>query len=333
MGILQKTRSLQKALFLFLFPFLEYVLLRGALHRFFKIPIGWSGNFTDYDFLLPVPFAFILLMQFFQKEQPLKLQPQVPILVGNLFLLMSFLMSHFFFYPLREAMGESFMFFWWLCVICILGSAFFLFVSPRYYFKNPNRFLFLPCLAIACSLVFYQNGFEAIWDWVRTPLSQSVCRILGVIWGKSVSCEPIEERTGMLIRHPEFNVLISKGCGGLDSFLLFSISALVFFSFYRRFFKPLFWGPFFGVGFFLMYGLNVFRISFLFCLAILMKKISPSQTSFVLFTQIFHAHLGWFLYFWGIYQYFGLTLQWASRTKIKGRFSPRTKNHFQLPTT
>lgn len=300
-----------------LFSIGEYLVLRYCVRSLFHLHIGWPGDFTDYDFIIPVPLAFFLLMNKLQNAVSLTLCLQKREAIVHTCLLFCFLALQLSYASVSSFIPVGWKVLWWGFVLSILASSFFLFVPWRYYFTHPHRYLILPCLFIALTLMIHQSTLDFVWDFARSPLSKSVCATLSEVLGPSISCKTLDARMGVLITHPDFKVLISKGCGGLDSFTLFTLCFLLFYLAEKPLLQTLTWIGVFCGGLFLMFSLNVLRISFLFCLALFLKKHFGTYQSYVIFSSFFHAHAGWMIYLLGMHYYFQFILSTAYETSQK----------------
>lgn len=303
------SHPLKPSILVLLVAFLEYVILRLLTKIVFQLSIGWE-YLTDYSLLFPVPIAFLLLLEFLQRGRPLILSlKRRSLLVHCLFLCLFFGVSAFF-QQIETVSSLLSRVLWWSSVGGVLGSVFFVFVSPSFYFKNPNRFVILPCLFIALSIVLYENSGPFLWRFIQIPLIPSVCALLHFVSPTSLSCSSIDFGKYLFISHPALKVLVGQGCGGGDGFFLFLFASMIFFVFYKKNFSSLFWLFFLLVGLNFMFFLNVLRICLLFFVGIWIKQVYPTRLGFILFTKLFHTHIGWLLYL------FGMSVYWRIATRF-----------------
>jgi exosortase/archaeosortase family protein len=293
--------SIKRGLLVLIWPAFQLLGLRLILRFGFGLSYGFQG-ITDYDFLLPAPIGFLILMQVLdsKKIEPLTLQKKALILnltATALFLLLN--ASHPWFY---EKSPIDFVSLWFFLLGTIFLSSFCLFLSPQFYLRNPNRFAFLPCLLIATSLYFHRIALHHEWKWIGAFTSHSVHAFFRMIPFSQAS-STFSATQELALEHPAFSARISEGCGGLDSLFLFSLVYFIVVLTREMESKPLRTSLIYLLGLVFMYVLNIVRIASLFFLGVLLVKVFPRPIGVSIFKLVFHAHLGWFLYCFGIYFY------------------------------
>ena len=290
-----------RALLILTWPFVQLLLLRFYLHSVLGLRLGF-GNTTDFDYIIPAPIAFIVLMQVLEDALPSKLSLQrVPLLINLVSTVLFVILNHA--YDALSLVSPFGLVSVWFGLLTIIGvSGFCVFVAPSYYAKNPNRFAFLPCILIGTSLFFYTNSFHEGWNWLGSFTSTIIYEFFARIPFAQIT-SAFSKEGELTISHPLFAVRIAKACGGFDSFFFFSLAFLLAATLYGkavRFTKLLI---IYSGGILMMYVLNLFRILFLFYVGIWLQKVLPYKTAINIFKLFFHIHFGWFLYSAGILWY------------------------------
>jgi len=291
----------RRALAVLTWPLLQLFFLRVFIHEFLQLRFGFS-NITDFDLILPAPIAFVVLWHALEKAGPCSLKLQRKALVVNLIASAVFLLGNNFYEELIRLSPLGTVSMWFVFLGLVITSAFCVFVPPSYYYKNENRFSFLPCTLIGSSLYFYTNGFHTGWSWLGSLTSVSIYGIFKLIpFTQAISY--FNANSEVVLEHPLFTASIGKACGGFDSFFYFTIVFLLVHTLYRKALRPSRSVTVYGGGLSLMFTLNLFRIVFLFFLGIGLQKVLPHKTAINLFKLCFHANFGWLLYTAGIFTY------------------------------
>ncbi len=308
--------DIRAATLILLAPLLECLALRLFLHYGLKLSIGWGGLLTDYDLLLPAPIASIILFSLLQHVRPHQLELRFKTLSLNIVALTIFLGLNLHYDLLRSTFGVGFLSVWWGVLFLTVLSAFFLWVPMSFVVRNPSRWVLFPCLLMAFSVVIYQHSFETLWLVFRAPLSASIDGVLSTILGDRITTQLIDPHGYLLVRHPVLPILIGKGCGGIDSFLLFLCVSSLFFGLARSALSTSQWVAFVLGGVLWTFFLNVLRICALFLSGIFLFKNLPREMATFLVFKFFHVHLGWVIYLAGLELYFGLWLAFASHLRL-----------------
>jgi exosortase/archaeosortase family protein len=323
--------STKKALIVLIWPLIQVLALRVYLHWWLQLRFGWVRT-TDFDFLIPIPMAFIIFIQALERDTPLKLTWSRWATAINLAAMAGFIFLNRNFELLTAHHAEITMLAWAMLLGAIVVSAFSIFVSPIYYVKNANRFTALPCLLIGTAQYFYMNGFREWWCVFGTATANVIHFVFSNLpFGNITSSFSPEE--AVQISHPLFLVRIGKGCGGLESLFFFTLLFLLIVSLHEKRIRPLDLMKMYLSGTVLMFALNLFRIISLFFVGIGMKMVLPHAVAIGIFKSVFHLNLGWILYaagMYGFFRYFALRLSvervppTPSKSLRKLRRSPTT---------
>lgn len=288
--------SVAKAFIVMSLPAAELILLRWYLHSVANIRLGFS-YVTDFDFLLPVPLAFMLVMYVLERVGPCILSLKRKwILLNSGFVILFLVVNHA---SGRLASWVLFSLIWDLLLFSVILTAFCCFVAPSFYVKNPNRFVLVPALVIAFCVVLEMNFFSSIWRHFAPVLTASVGWLAKAALGGHITA--FMEPEGMLrINHPQLSLLLGKGCAGMSGFLFFSMVYLIFLvlKYNNKQFSR--WLLGYVSGLLLMHLINTLRIVLFFVAGIWLKNLLGEETGTRLFEMLFHTHLGWLLYSAGI---------------------------------
>lgn len=304
MGLTLK-RVIVKACALMLLPIAELIVLRWYLHSFLNLRIGFNGT-TDYDYFLPGPLAFFLLIYSLEKgqtSQNLGLQVQPRYLFANVSCFVLFLLLNHFYQPLQIAAPNIFSVFWLGLLVGTVCTALVCFSPLSYFSRNPNRIALVPAVLIAFLLPLYMTSFSSIWKFF------SAFTYGGVEWIVQATMEnaaqtSLDAENYLILSHPTLALRIGQGCIGLEGLLLFSLVTLTLFLVERWMFTARQWVLIYASGLIYMYGVNLFRIVLLFLSGIALREHLGLKLGTQLFLTVAHAHVGWILYFIAIGFYF-----------------------------
>ncbi len=300
---------IKKAFLLALLPVIELVFLRVYLHSFLNLRIGFPGM-TDYDFFIPGPVAFLLLVYSLESGKSSRLKIQKNILLTNLLLLaLCVLNGHLY------SSVSSFSSFLWrssffVLLIGLVASGFGSFISFSYYFKNPNRISIIPATLIAFIFPIYMLLFQKVWGSFSFFTSTGVEKLTRLLFGNAVEISLSPSRY-LILDHELLKVRIGQGCIGGDGVLLFTFVTLMLMILFRKSVTRFQWFLVFLSGLVVMYLVNLVRIIFLFVLGIALMKTFESERAMLIFKLTAHTHLGWILYLTSIASYFSLLFSFS----------------------
>lgn len=300
------SQSFGKAIKILVVPMVQLVFLRYFLHSTLGLHFGFR-DITDYDFLLPAPIAFFVLIYLLDKGELLILRLQKKYLILSTIFFLAFVLLNIHFDQVAYLSPVLFASSWFFCLFAMLVTSLCLWVSPRYFYKNPNRFAFLPCVLIACSVALHTRFIKAPWGPFATHLSLSLRPFINFVLGESVVTSITEEKI-LTIQHPLLLLRIGKGCGGMESFFYFSFLFGLFATFKRAMATTLQWVIGFCVGLILMYFANLLRILLLFQIGVWLISNFGIVLGREMLIFLFHANLGWILYSIVIASYFSFLI-------------------------
>lgn len=278
-----------------LLPLVEFLILRFLFHSVFRIKIGWRLC-TDQDLFIPVIVSFFLLFYVLQRERPLVLKlRRSGVLAHGLLLYLFVLMT----VCCRFDQLPSWVYVLWSVVaILSFASSLIVLVAPSFFLNNPNRWAVVPCGLISLLIVLYNNSETYLaWTWniVGQWTGSATYALLSAIFGNAIDFS-VKGMSNLAISHASFYLAIGRRCGGLDSFLLFSILFLIILSCHRRFLRFFGWSSIFLAGLAVAFFANVLRIAILFTLGVVISKLGYSLLARQIVFGAFHAQLGWVLY-------------------------------------
>lgn len=287
---------------LLVLPVFEYVFLRVFLKQVLRIELGWK-YFTDFDLIFPIPMGFLLLVVILERKIAclVKLQPKM--LALNLILFTTFLGLNFAYDRLAMYSAWGLSLIWSLMAVATIFTAFCSFVNPGFYFRNPNRFIFLPILLICLSTVYSPRILDPIWPLFSKFTGRGACLVMNS-FGQNVECLINDfHEPQMVLKKGGFGARVGKGCGGLDSFFLLAHVMLILLIISPRYFSGAGWRIMAIVGAPLIYLLNVIRIVAFFEIALVLDKYVGETVAANTFLALFHSHAGWIIYCSGILLY------------------------------
>jgi len=284
-------KSFFKASVVLLLPVTLLVLLRLFLHQVLGLRIGFT-YVTDFDFLLPAPLAFYILMYVLERGEPLRLKLQTVPLAIVCIAVGVFLSLNINFEGVSHLAPWAFTSLWFLSLTTIVVASLCACVPPAYYYRNPNRYVFLPCTLIALSVAIHTRFITAPWSPFATMTSHTVGYFFSSAFGKAVQISFTAE-DALKVIHPKLSVRIGQGCGGMEGFSFFSLLFLIYYSLRRNYSTKLQWTLFYLTGVIGMYFVNVARIISLFVSGILLRQHLGLEMGTDIFRALFHTHLGW----------------------------------------
>lgn len=304
--------AIGKSFFLLLLPVFEVFFLRVYLHQVLKVHLEWA-YVTDFDFIVPGPVAFTIYVLVLSRKCKPQLQLQEKVLGANLIAVGTFLVINHYFDRLSLINTHVYILVWIFNFFLIVVTAFSSFISPKFYLKNENRYLFLPILLILFCPLFARRALLPIWPTFSLATGTGVCALLQTVLGDTVQClQATQLEPRLIIRHTDQAVSIGRKGAGLDTFFLFGYFVLILASLKPKLFKWWRWGVFFSSGIFLGFLLNFFRIASFFYLSIILKGILGEETSIDIFVNLFHLHFGWVFYLVSFIVLFLMCIKWES---------------------
>jgi exosortase/archaeosortase family protein len=330
-------KRLLYALAIVAIPFLEYVVLRFLLHSAFQIRIGWGALLIDADLLLPLPFSFLIGFFGLTREAlpPFRLSKKMAFL--NACLVAAFLSYSWVFAGSIQQHGGFFHVVWWMAVLSTLFSSGFLFVEPRFYLQNRDRYLLLPCFGVAITLILTKQFYLLFWSGISNFILFTACPLIRIAIDQPVVCAIGEQlgRAGvgspvLSILTQGLNIHVGPPCSGIDGVLFFLFLSLVFWAFFKEHLTVGLWFITTAFGLPLILLVNSLRLAFIFSFTSWLNKITSSRIGSTVMIHFFHNHLGWFLYlFFGVGYYLGvLALIKRVRLNEKLKSSSRPAFHF-----
>lgn len=316
-------RAATKAFHLLWLPALEFFALRLFLKHGLGLKFGWR-YFTDWDLVLPVPFALTLVLLVLEEVRPVRLRWSRSALAFNLVALAAFLAVNRSYDALASLSPWWVVSLWTALALATMGSAVAVRVGVEEFRGNRNRWVFLPGLLLAASVGYSGMLLNNLWPVLSGWAASGSCTVLsGVLEGMRCFVAT-DHGPRMIIRHDLLTVAVGRGCGGLDGFFLLFYLMMVLWLIVPRWFTATQWAMLTLVGFPLMYALNVVRICGFFAFAVLSHRWLGSQISVDVMLTLFHTHAGWVLYFVGLFSY----LRLASRLFAGPVTSPRLSSVF-----
>jgi hypothetical protein len=309
--------TLFKSLILMALPIIELVGLRLYFHHFLGLRFGFPG-FTDFELILPAPLGFFAFVLALEKAKKLDLKFQPLALVLNLLVVAGFV---------GVTLGQGLTMLWAMLLLATIVSAFCVWIRPKDIYKNPNVWALGPSLIMVFSLVLYMKYGEALWISMVSYLEGLIKGILAIMGNDLIEVSAFKNR--MRIHHPVITVYLGQGCGGFDGLLFFLAVFCIFAPLNWELFKPLTWlkNCVLGLLFFLI--LNAIRIVSLFSLGVISGQWWGRDFALKVILGIFHAHLGYLLYAFGIGIFFNTLVVVSERRKAKQKttseigFSPQ----------
>lgn len=293
-------RVIQVSLVVLFVPIVELVLFRLWLRFGLQLRLGLPG-FVDYDLLLPSLFTFLVFGTLLNFRRPLQPEFQRNTAAVHLVLATSFAVLSGAFRPLEGSIGFLPMITLWTSVLCAtVVTGFFLFVPFEYFKMHPDRWLVVPCLLAATSVVMVKHLYPAVWPWYGVATAQGICSALQLLdpLGSCHWASPYYLGMNFM----KIEVLFGPPCSGADGLILFLVGFSAFALRDGTTLRKML--TIFVLGFCFTYFLNVLRVVLIFCLSrgvgILLGNNGAEINTLVFF---FHTHAGWFLYAlgWGLF--------------------------------
>jgi exosortase/archaeosortase family protein len=286
---------------LLIIPLLELIAARAYLHSFLNLRIGFIGT-TDFDYFLPAPTAFFILLYVLGTGMPLVPQLRSRTLAVNLSAFFCFLALNHFFLDATHPFHLTYLIVWSALLVFMVLSSLFIWIDPAFVAKNPKRLTLIPCALVAFSVFLYMNLFPALWGLLE-PLTATVTGYaVHLIYGQAISVEPIGHHYVSII-HPLFTMRVGAGCGGGDGFFYFTLVLLIWKIFLPSAISVRQWLGIWLVGLGFMFFLNIARILTLYALGLAAIDFLGEATGKKILFSLFHLHAGWVLYSFGIFCY------------------------------
>lgn len=295
-------KSLSTAALLLLVPGFELLFLRLFLKFGLELKIGFFRT-TDFDYFFSVPTAVFLLVFSLEHARPLVLSFQKKRLGWNLAFVSLFLGLNY--YLSLNPPTEFPRFLWGTLLTGIIVSSFCLFVPLSYYLKNPNRSVFLPSLVLVFIFPLFMNLPEGIWEVFGTLTGDAVKQIFDTFF-KGYADVSFTQYRSLSLRHPIHNILIGKGCGGIDGQFLFILTFTVFLTLYGNAVSTLQTLFLTLAGIVMMFFANVLRIVSLFWGGVFLRETLGYDKGTQIFRFVAHTHLGWVMYGFALLVFFSM---------------------------
>lgn len=298
----QPVRPFFSALWLLLLPLAEYIGLRFFQHGVLNLRVGWPVG-TDYDLALPLIWVHVfgLVFLFVGVKPEIKLQKKTFLLN-----LVSFAVL-FFLTDLIAATGwriEGLLKgVWAFSCAAVFLSAYFCFLSPRYFLSHPKKKIIPLLVGLTFSMFLFRWGFGGVWHYLAEPTGEMLRLIALPLVGAKVSPTFNASQDILLIPTKEITLLIGRGCSGGEGLLVFLLCCTGF-ALHSRKRSLNQWLLFIPLGIFTLLALNVARLSLLLFIGVFLVRAGIYSREFFLFW--IHANLGWLLYVCAMYPLFYL---------------------------
>jgi exosortase/archaeosortase family protein len=275
----------------------EYVLLRYLFRFLAHVKIGWGPWLTDYDLLIPLPTAALLLSYVCLQHNPRVVRFSRRACSLHLVALACFVCFTLCFSG-SEVTGV-WKILWWGLALCSFSSALALFFDVGALFSRAIFPATLGCVLIATLPTLFRFSSDWIWESLAGYTAHGSLTILRVLLGPKVQIHTIAG-AGIWIGTPDLYVEIAKGCTGLDGLLLSFLVGCVALTFPKRL-SAWKWAQVFLSSCLLVFTLNVVRVAGLIYLGGLLVRTFGFEQGFAMLQGVFHAHLGWVLYLFGLF--------------------------------
>lgn len=314
--------SVGRALLLLALPLSEVAALRWYVHSKLGLHLGWSGA-TDYDFILPIPIAFIALIIALERDRRCEPHLRKGILSLNAVAILAFLTVNYSFDWLSLVSPVLFPSLWFGLATLIVMTAFTAFTGFEFYLNNRYRYAFLPCALVGSSIYLLNNYFGFLWESTAFLTSQAVCH--SSRWLLSDIACYFNPPKQMVVSHPNLTIAITAGCGGLEGLFVFSFLFVLFSTLTLPLLSARSWIVAYVFGLFFVFFLNIVRIGSIFAVAVTFDRFGLRKEGVKLLTAFFHTNAGWVIYAVGIGAYFWtLSKIQSAGQKIKYRLAPAT---------
>lgn len=285
-------------------PAVELLLFRLWLRYGLELRLGLPG-FVDYDLVLPCVISFFFFSWLLQKERRAVPTLQVANLLTNLVFVMAFAFVSAFFGALDIALGRAGVVLLWTSLLGgMVLTAFSVWVPFSYLVSHPRRWLLVPGVASASSMVLIKHLYPKTWPYFSSVAAPAICSTIQAF-------EPMtqcrwQSSSHFRIAHPYLQVQFGPPCSGMESLLVFLVGFAVFLAMDTSRLKALRSLYFFLGGILLALGMNIARVAGIFLLSLWGNKIlGPVNYGTDFLVTFFHLHLGWVFYglVWGAFFY------------------------------
>lgn len=298
----------------------ELLLLRLVLHYFIKLRFQWSGLFTDFDIAIPTVISFYLMFFMLSKGAGFNIKFHKKIFLINIAAIIMFLLLNWQMASQNANIGQI-TFFWLFNLFIIVVSAFHIFVSAKFYWKNTYSWVVPICFLIAfCNVIFRQIFVKAL-SFLLPLTSSASCFVLSHTLKKTFECQ-VNPQNVMLISHPYFPVRIAPGCSGLEAQLFLVLTFLILLLLRYRSYSVFQWFFAYIIGTLLMFVANVARISLIVSFGAWSSRTSFYYLGRELILFLFHSHIGWLFYSLVLVGYLALNEWILSKNKNVQRILP-----------
>lgn len=301
-------RAMLVSLAVLMVPAVELLFFRIWLRHGLELRLGLPG-FVDYDVILPSVFAFALFAFVLLRERPVELNMSLPNLNLNTLFALAFGALSYSFRSAETSLGaDATLALWVTLLIGMIVSALAVLVPFSYVLSHPRKWVALPCLMIASTVVIVNHLYTAAWPWFGVASAESVCSVLQAIDGQTKCSWGSPYYYG--IRNGAMRIMFGPPCSGTDGLLLFLVGFTLFLTLQKTTVSRYKAVGIFFVGVAFAFVLNVTRVVAIFQLSTLMNAwFGNPKLGLVLFVEFFHSHAGWLLYAVGWTAFFGTLSQ------------------------
>jgi len=304
------TGSFFKSLIMMAIPLIELVCLRLYFHHGLGLRFGFPG-FTDFELLLPAPLGFFAFVLALEKAKRLNLKFQPIALLINSVAILGFV---------AVSLEQGLSLLWLALLLTTILSAFCVWIRPKDIYQNPNVWALGPSLLMVFSLVLYMKYGEALWISAVSYLEGLVKSVLAIMGNDLIEVSAFKNR--MRIHHPVVTVYLGQGCGGFDGLLFFLAAFSIFAPLNWELFKPWTWFKNCVLGLLFFLFLNAIRIVSLFSVGVIAGQWWGRDFALKVIMGVFHAHLGYLLYAFGIGTFFNALVAVSQRRASKKISTP-----------
>lgn len=292
---------LAKALLLLAAPIFELILLRLFLRYGLELRLGFPG-FTDYEVLFTAPLGFLAFLWALEQEKKMAIRFQSKCASLNFIFLVQFIVLNICFLDVQTHLRDVFFPIWWMNLVLVLGSSFFIWIPPRTIFNNKNFWAIIPSLVMVFSVVIYMKWGNPFWQNAIKKMGWLTQEFLTRVGDQSTKV--FAGRRFLQLRNDVFVMHVGQGCSGFDGVLFFLAGFSVFSALNWKIFRAMSWFLALVSGVLLFLMLNVLRIVSLFGLASYSIQTWGYEKGQALAMGYFHAHAGYILYALGLWSYF-----------------------------
>ena len=281
-------------------PVIEFVLLRLFVHFVLSIRLGYAIG-TDFDFIPQAALALLVLIYALARAQAPTRRWDRKVAIAHF--------SALGLFAIATTVGKSYVSYehpvllsaWFLFAFAILTSAVFLFIPSRFFFRNPNRYLILPAAFIATTNLITRTLFEPLWD----PIARISSRLAFAVILLFVPHAHYAESHAQIqlarwdtfhhIASQNLEMVIGRGCSGLDGIFIFLFLFGVAYLLVPRRFSKSHWAALALCGCLFMFSVNAVRLVAFFLLSISFLEWKETMVWTAYAPAVLHTFAGWAL--------------------------------------